>query len=72
MGIRGNNLPVWYTYQTAKIGDFFQLFFAAEVVANIVKQNSAMIVRVGVFYQQRDGNRGTAAAIKNLPTFLAR
>ena len=45
MGIRGNNLPVWYTCQAPKSGDFFQLLFTAEVVANIVEKNSARMNR---------------------------
>ncbi|MNJ55773.1 hypothetical protein D3C77_512910 [compost metagenome] len=71
MFIRCNFLPLLDTSHATEAQDLLQLFFTAEVIANVVEIDFAVGLRFGVFNQKRNGNWGTAATTKYLAAFLA-
>src|ERR1017187_4291169 len=55
----------------AETANSFQLVFAAQIVAYVVKSNLPLLLGVRMFNQQSNGNWGAAATTKNLPAFLS-
>ncbi|MNJ67967.1 hypothetical protein D3C77_641790 [compost metagenome] len=60
------------TSYAAVISDFLQLVVAAEIVANVMEVDLPVSQRLGIFDQQRDGDRRAAATTKYLAPFFPR
>ena len=61
--IRLNELPTMFSFDSAnapEAGNDVQFFFPRQVIANIVKTDSALLGSVWIFHQQGDRDRRTA------------
>ncbi|SAY50061.1 hypothetical protein KRIGEM_03050 (plasmid) [Komagataeibacter rhaeticus] len=74
MFVRRDDLPQTFAGQTVDAGQFlntFQLLLTSQIIPNIIKQDTALFLRIWILDHEGNGNRRPASSIEYFSAFLA-